>query len=139
MQKKSKQGGWGYTFLKSLPRNFRFVILPQEILQKKSFYPWKFCKFVWHPLEIPKSKIKTHGNSTIVFLEHPWNFHFLFYWPLDFPHAFSSRPPEIPCPQPPSPPPPFGFFWNSPIGEWLKLKVILTSDNFLEHDSMIHP
>ena len=90
-QKKSKQGrgGWGYTFLKSPPGHFRFVTLPHEILEKKSFYPWKFCKFVWHPLEIPKSKTKTHRNSALVFLEHPWNFHFFFNWPMEFPCFFS--------------------------------------------------
>ena len=70
----------------------------------------KFCKFVWHPLEIPKSKTKTHGNSVLLFLEHPRNFHFFFNWPLEFPHVFSSRPPEIPCPQHPL----FGFFLEQP-------------------------
>ena len=91
--------GWGYTFLKIAPGNFRFVTLLQEILERKSFYSWKFCKFVWHPLKIPKSETKTHGNSALIFVEHPWNFHFFFNWPLEFPHVFSSRPPEIPCPQ----------------------------------------
>ena len=102
--------GWGYTFLKSLPRNFRSVTLPQEIPERKNFYPWKFCKFVLcdTPLEIPKSKTKTHGNSALVFLEHPWNFHFFFNWPLEVPHVFPSRsPPEVPCPQPPC----FNFFY----------------------------
>ena len=51
-------GSWGYTFLK----------WPLD------FHPWKFCKTVLHPLEIPRSEIKTHGNSTWVFVEHPWNF-----------------------------------------------------------------
>ena len=42
---------------------------------EKSFHLWKFWKLVWHPLEILKSKTKTHGNSTRFFLEHPWKFH----------------------------------------------------------------
>ena len=100
-RKNPNRGGLGYTFLKSPPGNFTFVTLSQEIPEKKSFYRWKFCKFVWHPLEIPKSKTKTHENSALVFLENPWNFHFFFNWPLEFPHDFSSRPPEIPCPQSP--------------------------------------
>ena len=113
--KNPNRGHWGYTFLKSPPGNFRFVTLSQEILERKSFfYPWKFCKFVWHSLEIPKSKTKTHGNSALIFLEHPWNFHFFFNWPLEFPHVFSSRPPEIPCPQPSC----LDFFRNSPFCEY---------------------
>ena len=53
-----------------------------------------------------------HVNSTWVSLEHPWKFHFFFNWPREFPHALSSMPQEIPCPQYPL----FVFFfWNSPI------------------------
>ena len=49
------------------------------------------------PLEIPRSKTNTHGNSTWIFLEHPclgistsfltdsWNFHMLF---LQYPSKF---------------------------------------------------
>ena len=46
------------------PGVFRFVTLPLEIPEKTIFHPWKFCKIVWHPLETPKSKIKTHLKST---------------------------------------------------------------------------
>ena len=53
-RKNSKQGVTGI---------FKYVLLPLEILEKTSFHPWKFCKIVWHPLEIPRSKTKTHGNS----------------------------------------------------------------------------
>ena len=68
-------------------------LYPQKIPEKKSFYPWKFCKFVWHPLEIPKSKTKTHGNSALVFLEHPWNFHMFFLQdPWKF-HVLNLSPP----------------------------------------------
>ena len=57
--------------------NFRFVTLPQEIPEKKSFYPWKFCKFVWHSLKIPKSKTK--------------KFHVLPLSPLPYPVWIFSR------------------------------------------------
>ena len=69
--------GSGCAFLKELPRIFIFVILPLEILEKTSFYPWKFCKIVWHALEILKLKTKIYGNFTIIFLEHIWRFHLL--------------------------------------------------------------
>ena len=95
-RKKTNRGGWGYTFLKLL----LLEILPLEILQKTSFYPLKFCKIVWHPLAIPRSKTKTHGNSKWVFLEYPWKFHFFFNWLLDFPHAlcFSTSGNSMPSP-----------------------------------------
>ena len=53
------------------------LYIPLEISKKTSFHPKKFCKIVWlwHFLEIPKSKTKTHGNS-IFFFEHPKKFHF---------------------------------------------------------------
>ena len=106
LPEKIQTGGLRIYFSEKPPGNFRYVTLPQKIPEKKSFYPWKFCKFVWHPLEILQSKTKTHGNSALVFLEHPWNFHFFFNQPLwmDGISMFflpSSRPPEIPCPQPP--------------------------------------
>ena len=94
------------------PGVLRFVNLPLEIPEKTIFQPWKFCKIVWHPFETPKSKIKTHLNSTWVFLKHPWKFNLLLNWPLQFPHALSSTPIEIPCFQPPLL---FSFFWNSPM------------------------
>ena len=50
------------------------------------------------PLEIPRPKTKTLGNSTL-FLINPWKFHKLFY-PWKF-HILT--------------PPCFFFFWNSPI------------------------
>ena len=108
-EKKPNRGGWGYTFLKEIPGIFRFVILPIEIPEKTSFHPWKFCKVVWHPLEIPSSKTKTYGNSIWVFLEDPWKFHFFFNWPLEFQYAVSSVALGIPC-----------FFLDSPINDKLK-------------------
>ena len=83
--KKSKQGGgWRYTFLTPLtPGIFRFVTLNLEILKKVKLYLWKFWKILWNPLEIPRSKNKTHGNSTWFIFE----FHFFFLWPLEFPNS----------------------------------------------------
>ena len=80
-EKKKQKGGWRYTYL---IRN-----------TEKSFQsPLEICKIVWHLfLEMPSlgqkpSKIH-HGNSTWVFLDHPWKFHFGFLIdPLEFPHAF---------------------------------------------------
>ena len=37
------------------------------------------------------SNNKTRGNSTWLFRQHPWKFHFFFIWPLDFPHTFSME------------------------------------------------
>ena len=53
-------------------------------------HPGKFCKIVLQPLEIPRPRIKTYGNSTWFLLDHPWKFHFLLNWPLEFLHALSS-------------------------------------------------
>ena len=82
--------GWGVEdMLFWKKKNWNFYIC-QEILEKTS--SWKFCKIVWHPLGNFKVKTKTHGNYTWGFLEHPWKFHFLFNWPLEFPHALSPIP-----------------------------------------------
>ena len=55
---------------------------------------WKFCIIMWHPLEIPSSKIKTHGNphkfffklqNATSYLIEPWNLHMLFpHYPWKF-------------------------------------------------------
>ena len=106
-QKKSKQlgggggVGWWYTFLKNPLEFFIFIL----------YMPWIFHKIVLDPLEIPRPKTETPGNSTWFFLGHPWKFHFVFNWPLELPHAISLIPLEIPYPQPPC----LDFFWNSPI------------------------
>ena len=65
---------------------------------------------MWHALEIPRSKTKTNGNSTWLFLEFPWNFHFFFSLPLEFPQFFLI-PLENLCPEPQQ----WVFFCNSPI------------------------
>ena len=43
---------------------FRFITLPLEIQNKTKLYPYEFHEIVLHPLEIPKPKITTYGNST---------------------------------------------------------------------------
>ena len=69
-RKNPNRGGWGYTFLKSPPANF----------EKKSFYPGKFCKFVWHPYALGNSKVQN---------QDPWKFPISFSWiPLEFPLLF---------------------------------------------------
>ena len=51
-QKGEEQGGGRLRiyFSEKLPGNFRFVTLPQEISEKKSFYPWNsanLCDTPW--------------------------------------------------------------------------------------------
>ena len=109
-RKKSKQGGFiglGYTFLEF----FDLSLYPWKFRSKQAFTTGNSKKIVWHPLEIIRSKTETHGNSTWVFLEHPSKFRFLINWPLEFPHALTSTPLEIPCPQLPC----LYFVWNSPF------------------------
>ena len=89
-QKKSKERGWRCTFWKKKnPGVFRFINLPLEI-PDNSLTPGgnstKLCYI--HHLEIPRPKIKTHGNSTWLldhssrnftsFLSDPWNFQDFF-------------------------------------------------------------
>ena len=109
---KKQKGGWRYTYL---IRN-----------TEKSFQsPLEICKIAWHLfLEMPSlgqkpSKIH-HGNSTWVFLDHPWKFHFGFLIdPLEFPHAFFRH--LLPLAAwnfhflRVNPPPAFFFFWNGPF------------------------
>ena len=105
-KKKSKLGGLRIYF-SGIPLEFLDLSL-YPLPEKTIFHPSKFCKIAWHPLRTPKSKIKTHGNSTWAFLEHSWKFNLLFNWPLKFPRALSSIPVEIPYCQSPL----FGFFWD---------------------------
>ena len=39
-------------------------------------------------LEISRPNTRTHGNSTWLFLNHPWEFNFSFIWCLEFPFYF---------------------------------------------------
>ena len=55
-----------------------FLTLHLEIPDKTKLNPWIFHKIVLDPLDIPKPKTKTPGNSTLFFLGHAWKFHFLF-------------------------------------------------------------
>ena len=69
-QKKSKDGRGAedilfYPPLPLSPGVYRFVTLPLDIPKKMSSHSRKFCKVLLHPLEIPRSKTKNHGNSTM--------------------------------------------------------------------------
>ena len=48
-------------FWKKTPGIFRIFTLPFEIPYKMKLLPWKFHKIVFHPLEFPRPKAKTHG------------------------------------------------------------------------------
>ena len=79
-----------YVVLSSLPNCLEFphalssITLPLKI-------PWCLRPPVWIFSGIsPSKKTKTHGNSTWIFLEHPWKFYFFFNWPLEFPHSLFS-------------------------------------------------
>ena len=101
------QTGWVVDILFWNPPSgiFRFL--------KTSFCPWKFCKIVCHPLEIPRSKTKTQENFPLVFLYKtpinstsfligPWDFHVPF---LQYPWSGNSMYSTLgPC---------LDFFWNS--------------------------
>ena len=64
-QKKPTQGSLRtYCFEKKNSEVFRFVNLRFTILYKIKLYPCRFCEFVLHPLEIPRPKMRTYGNST---------------------------------------------------------------------------
>ena len=119
------QTGWVVDILFWNPPSgiFRFFTLPLEIPVKTSFHPWKFCKIVCHPLEIPRSKTKTQENFPLVFLYKtpinstsfligPWDFHVPF---LQYPWSGNSMYSTLgPC---------LDFFWNSPSLEMSSVKL----------------
>ena len=90
------------------PGFFRFLTLSLGILDKLKLHPFKFHKIVLHPLEILRPTTRTPGNSTWIFLDHPWKFQVVYNWPLENPLAIYSIPLEIPYHQPP-----LFFCWNS--------------------------
>ena len=109
------------TLFRQHPWKFRFVTLPREIPDKLKRYPGIF-KNVSHLLEIPWPVSKTGGNSTLFCLDHPWNFHILFFQYLCTFYFFNSMSsPPLP---PPSPTPVF-FFLNSPFTQ-LHWKFFIT-------------
>ena len=105
-----QRGQFRIYFFENLPRNFwicHFTLL--EIQEKTSFVTHctkQNCAVCDTTLEIQgQTEAKTHGNSTWVFLEHSWKFHFFFNWPLEFLHAVSSE-----------------FFWNSLLRTVLSIR-----------------
>ena len=103
LQKKSKRG-IRTKFWKKNPGIFRFATLPSEILEKAKLHPWKFSKIVWHPLDIPRPKTKTHKIPHDFILITPGNSYTFLLTPRIFTCSFfnTSRNP-MPCPQPPYP------------------------------------
>ena len=88
-QRKSKQGGGlGYTFLiipPTFPWNFSFFYFTpgKNFRQQNKAQPLAiFHKIVLDSLEIPRSKTKIPGNSTLFFLCYPWKFHVVFNYAL---------------------------------------------------------
>ena len=63
-QKKIQAEGFEDILFKKNPEIFSFITLPMEILDKTKLYLCKFREIVLHPLEIPRPKMKTYGNST---------------------------------------------------------------------------
>ena len=98
-KKKPNRGRVEDILFLNIYRLFYFFTLLLEIPEKTKLLPWKFHRFLLHPLEIPRPKTKNPGNSTLFFLVHTRKFHIL-------------NPPP-----PTSIPPLFGFFWNSPINK----------------------
>ena len=70
-QKKSKQVGLKKYFFKISLGISHFFTLFLEIPDKTKLNIWIFHKIVLDPLENPRPKTKTPGNST------PWKFHFV--------------------------------------------------------------
>ena len=71
------EGGGGVEDLFEIPPGiFHFFTLPLEVPDKTKINHWIFHKVMLDPLEIPRPKTKTPGNSTLFFLDHPWKFYF---------------------------------------------------------------
>ena len=114
-RKNPNTGCWGHTFLKKIPRIFRFLTLPLEIPGKMKLYPWKFHQIVSHPLEFPRPKTKTHGYSTLFFSWSCPEIPLLFLLTPGVPRFYFFNPHGNSMSSTPHPPPPlFVFFWNSP-------------------------
>ena len=81
---KSQRGVEDIIFWKPPYEIFRSVTLPLEIPEETRFYPWKFCRIVWHPWKFQRQKprpveiphdffVNTPENSTSC-LTDSWNF-----------------------------------------------------------------
>ena len=79
-RKKVKGGGGGLRtyFFETPPGIFHFFTLSLENPDQTKLLLWKFHKIVLDPLEIPRPKTKTPGNSTLFSLGHLWKFNFVF-------------------------------------------------------------
>ena len=124
-QKKSRKGGVGLRiyFCENSPGIFHFFTLPLEIPDKTKLNPLNIpqnCIRI-DPLEIPRPKTKTHGNSTLFFLGHPWKFH------------RNSTPgnsiSSTRC---------LDFFWNIPIDNLTSGSFLLFINNHCWPDMLFH-
>ena len=74
---------------------FVYLLYPLEIPDKSKLHPWTLWKPALHPLEIPRPKTKTPGDSTYFFLGHPWKLHMLLLWyPREF-HILNTPSPPV--------------------------------------------
>ena len=84
--RKKNRGELRIYFSENASGNFRFVTLSLEVLEKTSFHTTRFCKIVWHlldiqkprPMEIPHDFFLDIPENSTSFLIDPWNFHMLF-------------------------------------------------------------
>ena len=106
LQEKTKQRGWGYTFLKTPLECLDLSFYPKKFQRKQAFTPGNSAKLYDTPWKCQGQKPRAM-EITRSFPAHPLKCHFFFNWPLEFPHVFSLISLEIPCPQPL---PLFGFF-----------------------------
>ena len=66
-------------FSENPPEIFHVFTLPLEVLDKTKLNPWIFHKIVLTVRSLGNSKTKNRkttrpGNSTLIFLGHPWKF-----------------------------------------------------------------
>ena len=116
-QKKNRVEGLRTYFFENLPAleffMFFFYFNPGNSRQSKT-----------PPLEIPQNCVRSLGNSktktktpeisALIFLLHPWKFHFVFNYPLEILYGISLIPLEIPYPLP-------GFFFFSGVAQYSKV------------------
>ena len=95
---KKQTGGIEDILFWNTPGNVRFMNLLLEVLKKTSFHLWKFCKIVWHPLEISSSNQKPRPmeirHPASVFFEYPRKFVFFTNLCLGLPNAIYFNTPR---------------------------------------------
>ena len=98
---RKKKQGWGVedTLFWTSPGIFRFLTLPLEIPDKTKLHPiarletqQNCIAHPQHPSENLRPKTKTPGNSTWLFLDHPWNSTLFLINPWKFDLLFLQYP-----------------------------------------------